>query len=124
MRVLVIEDDDAIRSMLRMMLGALGHHVDEASNGSRGLELVGADDSLDAVILDWKLPDLDGGEVLRGIRAIRPATPVLVSSGKTRELPTSLALERRTTLLPKPYGIGHLEQALRRAVGGSRSPGG
>jgi putative two-component system response regulator len=74
-RVLVIEDDLALRDLLRALLERQGYHVEMAPDGEAGLQAIG-EHNPDVVILDVGLPDLDGHEVSRRLRA-DPATRTL-----------------------------------------------
>jgi signal transduction histidine kinase len=68
LRMLIVEDNDDARRMLRVMLTMDGHEVHEAANGTAGLKAA-ADTAPDVVLLDIGLPDLDGYEVARRLRA-------------------------------------------------------
>jgi two-component system, NarL family, invasion response regulator UvrY len=82
-RILLVDDHEAIRRGIRGMLGEhLGgrpdeHRIDEASNGEEAMKKI-VDTQYDLVILDISLPDLDGIEVLKGIRFYKADLPVLV----------------------------------------------
>ena len=75
-RVLIIDDDDAFREALADAVADLGHAVREAASGAAG-DAAAAAGGIDAVILDLRMPGMDGLEVLRRMRA-RPASPPVV----------------------------------------------
>lgn len=77
-RILAIEDDADLRALLRMILEDEDFDVVEADSGERGLEL--ADDSIDLVLLDIKLPDIGGFEVCRRLRAGSGVPIVMVTA--------------------------------------------
>ena len=79
-RVLIVDDDAAFRSAVGEALGEMGHEVAEASNGAAALAAVDAG-SVDAVLLDLRMPGLDGLAVLRQLRerAMPPAVAVLTA---------------------------------------------
>jgi CheY-like chemotaxis protein len=77
-RVLVIDDEAHIRHMMRLTLEAAGYEVGEAADGLRGLEICGADAIWDVVLLDQKMPGIDGLETLRRLRERAPATRVIM----------------------------------------------
>ena len=77
-RVLVVEDDSDLRTMLRMVLQDEEFEVVEAPNGETGLAL--ADDTIDLVLLDLKLPDISGFEVCRQLRARGDMPIVMVTA--------------------------------------------
>jgi two-component system, cell cycle response regulator CtrA len=83
MRVLLIEDDLTAARGLSLMLKSGGAVVDQADTGEEALELVRHYD-YDVVILDLMLPDMEGYEVVRRMRAARIETPVLIVSGLSR----------------------------------------
>src|SRR5207302_3112949 len=67
-RVLIIEDEENIRRMMRLTLEAAGYEVGEAVNGAQGLEVYGDGSSWDVVLLDQRMPGMDGLETLRRIK--------------------------------------------------------
>jgi DNA-binding response OmpR family regulator len=77
-RVLVIDDEAHIRHMMRITLETAGYEVGEAADGLRGLEMCGADAVWDVVLLDQKMPGIDGIETLRRLRECAPATRVIM----------------------------------------------
>lgn len=80
-RILVVDDDPAVTSVLRRGLSYEGFAVDTAASGSEGLASA-RDNVPDLVILDIMMPDLDGMEVLKRIRAADPQLPVLMLTAK------------------------------------------
>ncbi len=80
MRVLVVEDDSNTAQSIELMLKAEGYIVDTTNLGEDGLE-IGKLYDYDIIILDLMLPDIDGYEVLRRLRAARINTPILILSG-------------------------------------------
>jgi len=80
MRVLLVEDDSATAKSIELMLQSDGFVVDTTDLGEDGLE-IGKLYDYDIIILDLLLPDIDGYEVLRRLRAARVDTPILILSG-------------------------------------------
>ena len=80
MRILLVEDDSATAASIEMMLRAEGFICDTTDLGEDGLE-IGKLYDYDIIILDLMLPDIDGYEVLRRLRAARVRTPILILSG-------------------------------------------
>lgn len=80
MRVLVIEDDQATAKTIQMSLQSEGFVCDTTGVGEDGLEIARHYD-YDLIILDLVLPDMDGYEILRRLRAVQVSTPVLILSG-------------------------------------------
>ncbi|WP_142849952.1 response regulator transcription factor CtrA [Telmatospirillum sp. J64-1] len=82
MRILMVEDDQMVAKGVELMLRNEGMVVDSTSLGEDGLE-IGKIYDYDLILLDLMLPDIDGYEVLRRLRASRVDTPVLILSGLT-----------------------------------------
>ena len=82
MRVLLVEDDSSVAKSIELMLNTEGFIVDSTDLGEDGLE-IGKLYDYDIIILDLMLPDIDGYEVLRRLRAARVTTPILILSGLT-----------------------------------------
>lgn len=80
MRVLLVEDDSSVAKSIVLMLQTEGYIVDSTDLGEDGLE-IGKLYDYDIIILDLMLPDIDGYEVLRRLRAARVTTPILILSG-------------------------------------------
>ena len=82
MRVLLVEDDSSVAKSIQLMLQSEGYIVDSTDLGEDGLE-IGKLYDYDIILLDLMLPDIDGYEVLRRLRAARVTTPILILSGLT-----------------------------------------
>lgn len=120
-RILLVEDEPQIRRFLRTALVSQAFEVIEADNGERGLIEAGTHRP-DMVILDLGLPDMDGIEVVRRLRAWT-AMPIIVLSARALEAAKIAALdEGADDYLTKPFGVGELRAriraALRRSAGG------
>jgi len=110
--VLIIDDEAQIRRFLGISLRAQGYRVLEAENGAAGLETL-ATRGADAVILDLGLPDLDGHDVLRELRAWS-SVPVLVLSVRSGEAEKVKALDAGANdYVTKPFGVQELSARLR-----------
>lgn len=79
-RVLIIDDEGNIRRVIRLTLEAAGYEVGEAGDGERGLEVYNDGSSWDAVLLDQKMPGMDGLETLRLIKERNPDARVIMST--------------------------------------------
>lgn len=113
--VLVVEDDRAIRYLFTEVLRGNGYVVLACEDGARGLEVAQAQIAeIDAVITDSKMPGLDGRELIRAIRALRPEIPILVVSGTLED--RSYA-DPATRYLTKPLSPDRLTIELRLALG-------
>jgi len=117
-RILLIEDDPRLAEMVQSYLGEAGFSVTVASNGSAGIALQ-ARDVFNALILDLMLPDMDGLEVCRRIRA-KADTPILMLTARGEAMDRVVGLELGADdYLPKPFEprelLARLRAILRRA---------
>ena len=69
MRALVVDDSSAMRALLRMVLKKRGFEVSEARHGLEALPVLSAPGEFDLILIDWNMPEMDGFELLRRIRA-------------------------------------------------------
>jgi two-component system KDP operon response regulator KdpE len=115
LRVLVVDDEMAIRRFLRTSLSAEGFEVHEAATGEQALALT-AKDRPDLVLLDLGLPDLDGVQVTRRLREWSKV-PIIIISVRDREEDKVRALdEGADDYLTKPFGLGELFARIRAAM--------
>jgi two-component system response regulator AtoC len=116
--VLVIEDDDDARDALCEFLTAAGYRVRPLRSGAEAIAAV-ATARLDAVLLDLVIPEPDGFEVLRRIRARDPRVPVIVMSALSQAEDVVRAMKLGATdYLPKPFEASELNLVLQRALEG------
>ena len=114
-RILVVDDDPRIRRTLEVNLRARGYEVDLAETGEEAL-LLAARHHPDAVILDLGLPNIDGLDVVRGLRGWT-TVPIVVLSGRGSEAAKVEALDLGADdYLTKPFGMDELFARLRAAV--------
>ncbi|EWT03483.1 Fis family transcriptional regulator [Intrasporangium oryzae NRRL B-24470] len=115
-RVLVVDDDARLRRTLSIALRAHSHEVLSAADGRTALQVMGEDGPPDIVILDLGLPDLDGTEVLRRIRATS-AVPVIVLSARHESDDKVEALDLGADdYVTKPFGVEELLARVRAAI--------
>jgi len=111
-QVLVVEDDASIRAALVRALGERGHAVSSANDALSGLRSA-VDDRPDLVLLDLGLPDLDGAEVLRMLRAVS-AVPVIVATARDDDASIVRALDAGADdYLTKPFSAEQLDARIR-----------
>jgi two-component system KDP operon response regulator KdpE len=114
-KVLVIDDEPPIRKLLRMGLSTQGYDVLEASNGKIALEKLAEEPAL--IILDLGLPDIQGHDLLRMIRARNDSVPIVVLSSRGDEAGKVQALDLGADdYLTKPFGMDELLARMRAAL--------
>jgi two-component system nitrogen regulation response regulator NtrX len=118
--VLVVDDESSIRESLRMILEFEGYRVDEAATGSQALVKL-SERPPDAVLLDIKMPEMDGLELLRALRERGYDVPVLMISGHA-DVATAVEATRRGAydFFEKPLQRERVLVALRNAIESSR----
>jgi two-component system, OmpR family, phosphate regulon response regulator OmpR len=119
-RILLIEDDPRLAEMVRDYLGGAGFRVAHAGSGAKGLAM-SEREAFDALILDLMLPDMDGLDVCRAIRA-KSSTPILMLTARGDAMDRVVGLELGADdYLPKPFEprelLARLKAILRRGRG-------
>jgi two-component system response regulator MprA len=115
-RILVIDDDDAVRSAVRRALLLDGYEVIVAASGRDGLDQLGATVP-DAIVLDLGLPDIDGMEVCRRLRSVGDRTPVLMLTARDAVEDRVDGLEAGADdYLVKPYDVRELRARIKAIV--------
>ena len=115
LKVLVVDDEPPIRKLLRMGLSTQGYEILEAPNGKASLDLLSQNPDL--VILDLGLPDMQGLELLRMIRARNEAVPIVVLSSRGDEVGKVQALDLGADdYITKPFGMDELLARMRAAL--------
>jgi signal transduction histidine kinase/CheY-like chemotaxis protein len=116
--LLLVEDDGAVRRVLRRTLSGMGHTVLEAENGRRALRLVERHRSeIDVVLADVVMPGMGGTELLERLHEVSPELPVVLMSGYSRD---ELTLDIRALamdFLEKPFTRSEVERVIRSALG-------
>ena len=114
-RVLIVDDEPPIRKLLRMGLTAQGYQVLEAPDGETALDLIA--EKPDLVILDLGLPDMQGLDLLRTIRARNDRVPIVVLSSRGDEAAKVQALDMGADdYVTKPFGTDELLARMRAAL--------
>src|SRR4051812_40088350 len=123
-QVLVIDDDEAAREILVELLGRIGYHAFAAADGKAGLEwLAGAAAPPQAVLLDLRMPMMDGFEVLRGYRAEGGTAPVIaLSAMDEKEAVVKAMRPGASDYLVKRIEPEELREAIERCSVASRPP--
>ena len=115
LKILVVDDEPPIRKLLRMGLSTQGYEILEAPNGKTALELLSQ--KPDLVILDLGLPDIQGLELLRTMRARSESVPIVVLSSRGDEAGKVEALDLGADdYVTKPFGMDELLARMRAAL--------
>lgn len=115
-RVLVIDDDSSLRFTLEAVLSDAGFSVDLATTGRSGLAAFEANGA-DVVLTDLAMPDIDGMQVLKELRALDPSVPVLMLTAHGSERVAVAAIKAGAyDYLPKPFDPDELVLCVQRGV--------
>jgi len=121
LRILVVDDDPIIARLFREALEGAGYTVVTAGNGAEGLRYVERLD-FDLLFLDLKMPEVDGAELLRRIRKLRPEVPVTIITGYPDSKIMRRALEQGPfAVMRKPFGVPDIIDAVNHARGETNS---
>lgn len=106
LRIMLVEDDPAVRQIMTMALRQRGHSVREAGNGDEAMRMLERAEVVDDLLcMDAIIPGAPSAEVIARFRADRPGAPVLVCSGHVASSALArLIREERLPFLPKPFG--------------------
>jgi DNA-binding response OmpR family regulator len=120
-RILIIDDEENIRRVIRLALGAAGYEVGEAGDGLRGLEAYNDGSNWDAVLLDQKMPGMDGLETLRELRKCQPdAVVIMMTAYASIELAVDAMKLGATDFVRKPMTPEILRNAVAAALSVNR----
>jgi len=108
--ILLVDDEELVRTGTAEMLRDLGHQVTEASGGAQALGKLAAGLHVDVVVTDYRMPRIDGAELAGRIREVRPAMPILLITGYTGTVEQAADLPQ----LAKPFVQADLGSALAR----------
>lgn len=116
-RILIIDDEENIRTTMQFALEAVGYRVEKAADGPEGLDKFGKGESWDLVLLDQRMPRMEGLEVLHRIRERDPAARiVMVTAYGTIELAVDAMKAGAVDFLRKPFTAAVLRGAVEAAL--------
>jgi len=116
LRLLVVDDDPAVRATTARLLEAVGHSVDSVSHGTTALAAIAAE-PFDLAIVDFAMPGMNGAELLQKARLVRPDLRSLVISGFS-DTEALIASGVDAPILAKPFSSDQLLEAVGKAAGG------
>ena len=112
--VLVVDDDDAVRAVTAGILSDLGYVIMEAGSGGAALDIVDQHQNIRAVVLDFAMPGMNGGDVARELAARKPGLPILFATGYADV--EALASTPAALIVHKPFDQGELAHKLAAAL--------
>jgi len=116
-RVLIVDDEQALREVWTLGLRDFGHTVETAGDGMDGIKMIGTQ-SFDVILLDINMPRLNGVEFLKRIRATEPDLPILaVTAVSDSKLAKSVIEAGANAILYKPIGLEELANTIKRFAG-------
>lgn len=115
--ILVVDDDADVLSVARDYLEYQGYEVLQATSGDEGLRVLESAAKVDLLFTDIVMPGgMDGFDLARQAKKIRPQLRVLYTSGFLKETPWRDRAGPDSALLPKPWRLAHLDEAVKRAL--------
>ncbi len=121
--ILLVDDEEPIRTLGRTMLERMGFSVFSAANGIEAVEIFRKyKNQIACIILDLTMPHMDGDETFRKMRFIRPDIPIIMSSGYNEQDVVNRFLGKGMSgFIQKPYHLSTLAEALKKVITGSKS---
>ena len=118
LHILLVDDDELIRSSIPELIQYLGHTTTTAASGEGALAKIKAGARPDVVILDVNMPGLGGARTLPLLRALLPTVPVILATGRAdQEALDLLNVHAQVTLSAKPFGLRELQHQLETLTG-------
>jgi DNA-binding response OmpR family regulator len=116
--VLLVEDDESVRQLVRVTLDMNGYEVIEAKDGLEGLLLMDVHHP-DAIVLDLMMPDVGGERMLAQLRSTPETkrTPVVIITGKPEVAPEVIGLVGKENFFPKPFDPDALIEGVKGLLG-------
>lgn len=119
-RVMIVDDEDNVRKVIRLTLTQAGYDVVEADHGGKGIEAIGADDNmlmLDVILCDIRMPKVNGLEAIAFFQQEYPSVPVIVVTGyPDQKMATDLLSRGVFDYLVKPVDKEKLLQTVASAM--------
>jgi CheY-like chemotaxis protein len=115
--ILVVDDDDNVRTLTMQMLEEMGHEVIDAASGQVALEILKAGHACDLLLLDFAMPVMNGGECAAEAQRLRPDLPILFITGYVDTDALRFISSLGCRVLKKPFQFADLAQAVHEASG-------
>jgi len=113
--ILIVDDEELLRTMGDMVLSSFGYHVLTADNGRQALDLLEQEDTrdVDLVVTDLVMPHMDGYQLIESLKKDKPDLKIICTSGNFRPTNTELGI----TYLQKPFDSMDLARAVKKVLG-------
>ena len=116
--ILVVDDEDVIRTMLKDVLSSLGYQVIVANGGNEAIDIFRKSfEKIDFAIIDMIMPDKSGRKTFEEMRRIKPDLKAIISAGKPVKEAEELKCDGIAGFLRKPYNFKELSETIRRIIG-------
>lgn len=120
-KILLVDDDNAVREVTSSMLRDLGHTVLEAGSGGAALETIDSDRAIELIIIDVAMPGMSGAELARRVQIMRPSLPILFVTGFADR--AALTGVNEAQIIGKPFVSSELVEKVRQAIAGRITEG-
>ncbi|HEV8177917.1 MAG TPA: response regulator [Gemmatimonadales bacterium] len=116
--VLLVEDEDKLREVIRRLLEGEGFHVLEAQNGATALQILNdsAEHPVELVLTDLRMPVMDGRQLAAALARVRPDLPIVFMSGFTAQLMDLRLVSPHLVVLSKPFKNNDLLAVVKREL--------
>jgi CheY-like chemotaxis protein len=119
-RILVVDDDEAMRSTLSFLLSRGGYLVTVAENGQQAFDLFSSD-SFSLVLTDFCMPVMDGFTLAERVRITSPETPIIMITGS--QIREGVDTERVDYIISKPFQLDEVQRTVEKALTSVRESG-
>ena len=117
MRIIIVEDEVAVREILSEYLERFGYTIDVLGTGREAIEQLRSSRPYDVALVDWKLPGITGRDVIQEVLSGTPTAHVFAMTGKiTHRLRHLASGEDRVQIVPKPFSLRHIHKLIQAVV--------
>lgn len=120
-KILVVDDNSFLRTLVSKMLSRLGYEVSSADSGENGLSIF-LRNQFDMVFSDYEMPGMDGVAFACSIKKFSPRTPVVIMTGAGRETVLSRESTAVDEIISKPFTLAEIDDTIQNLSGKATSP--